>query len=200
MFNKNDFRWTLHLNPKYKGIQHLNRKISLPPWATQRFLSQNTKKHKTCFLKVINWSSTKLKTSAYQKTWVRKTVRQHTERKEIFTKERRCAQNKSLLLQVINQGPTTQMQHKQTWTDAFFSEKKIRCQEAEGGILDIINYQKIQKRSIVRHHFTPAGRWWWAPTKTHTASTAIPGLSSHTLLAREWKFTAIFRNLFGSFL
>lgn len=45
MFNKNDFRWTLHLNLKYKGIQHLNRKISLPPWATHRLLriQKNTK-------------------------------------------------------------------------------------------------------------------------------------------------------------
>ena len=88
MFNKNDFRWTLHLNLKYKGIQHLNRKISLPPWATQRLL-RIQKKHKTCFLKVINWSSTKLKTSVHQKTRLRKIGRQHTERKEIFTKERK---------------------------------------------------------------------------------------------------------------
>ena len=35
-------------------------------------------------------------------------------------------------------------------------------------MLDIINYQKIQKRSIVRHHFTPAGRVMVSPDKdTH---------------------------------
>lgn len=41
-------------------------------------------------------------------------------------------------------------------------------------MLDIINYQKIQKRSIVRHHFTPAGRVMVSPDKDTRCEHSLP--------------------------
>lgn len=81
-----------------------------------------------------------------------------------------------------------------------FQKRKYVVRKQREGCSTSSIIRKYRREALLDTISPQQEGWWWAPTKTHTASTAVPGLVSHTLLAREWKFTAIFRKLFGSFL